>query len=197
MINWQFDPAADRPRRRRRLLRHQQPRVALWKDMVISIPLDGRMFALNKATARRSGKRRSPTRAIGETLTLAPLVVKDIAIVGMAGGEYGIRGWHRRPPISRPASRSGAPTRSRRRRAGRRDLEGRQGALEARRRLDLGDRRPTIPRPTPSTRASAIPARTGMPNTGPGDNLGGERARAQPERRQDQVGLPVHAERPL
>ena len=31
--------------------------------------------------------------AIGETLTLAPLVVRDVAIVGTAGGEFGIRGF--------------------------------------------------------------------------------------------------------
>src|SRR5260370_16539796 len=31
--------------------------------------------------------------AIAETLTLAPLVVRDLAIVGPAGGEFGIRGW--------------------------------------------------------------------------------------------------------
>src|SRR5205807_1557393 len=31
--------------------------------------------------------------AIAETLTLAPLVVRDLAIVGSAGGEFGIRGW--------------------------------------------------------------------------------------------------------
>jgi alcohol dehydrogenase (cytochrome c) len=31
--------------------------------------------------------------AIAETLTLAPLVVRDLAIVGVAGGEFGVRGW--------------------------------------------------------------------------------------------------------
>ena len=31
--------------------------------------------------------------AIGETLTIAPLIIRDLAIVGTAGGEYGIRGF--------------------------------------------------------------------------------------------------------
>ena len=66
--------------------------VALWKDKIISISLDGRMFALNKATGEKVWERKIAEPAIGETLTLAPLVVRDIAIVGSAGGEYGIRG---------------------------------------------------------------------------------------------------------
>jgi alcohol dehydrogenase (cytochrome c) len=67
--------------------------VALWKDKVISISLDGRLFALNKATGEKVWERKIAEPAIGETLTLAPLVVRDVAIVGAAGGEYGIRGF--------------------------------------------------------------------------------------------------------
>jgi alcohol dehydrogenase (cytochrome c) len=67
--------------------------VALWKDKVISIALDGRMFAINKATGEKVWERKIADPALGETLTLAPLVVRDIAIVGAAGGEFGIRGY--------------------------------------------------------------------------------------------------------
>src|SRR5581483_7799649 len=59
--------------------------VALWKDKVISISLDGRMFAINKATGEKVWERKIADPAIGETLTLAPLVVRDVAIVGVAG----------------------------------------------------------------------------------------------------------------
>ena len=59
-----------------------------------------------------------------------------------------------------------------RRRARQRDLEGRQGALEARRRLGVGDRDLRPPTPTPSTRASAMPAPTGIRNTGPATTSG-------------------------
>ena len=31
--------------------------------------------------------------ALGETITMAPLVIRDLAIVGPAGGEFGIRGF--------------------------------------------------------------------------------------------------------
>jgi alcohol dehydrogenase (cytochrome c) len=67
--------------------------VALWKDKVISISLDGRMFATNKATGEVAWERKIAEPAIGETLTIAPLVVRDLGIVGTAGGEFGIRGF--------------------------------------------------------------------------------------------------------
>src|ERR1700704_280902 len=67
--------------------------VALWKDKIISVSLDGRLFALNKATGEKVGERKVADPALGETLTLAPLVVRDVAIVGAAGGGFGIRGY--------------------------------------------------------------------------------------------------------
>src|SRR4051812_909922 len=67
--------------------------VALWKDKVISVTLDGRLIATNKATGEKVWERKIADPAIGETLTLAPLIVRDVAIVGTAGGEYGIRGF--------------------------------------------------------------------------------------------------------
>src|SRR5262249_33931411 len=67
--------------------------VALWKDKVISVTLDGRLIATNKATGEIAWERKVADPAIAETLTLAPLIVRDVAIVGSAGGEYGIRGF--------------------------------------------------------------------------------------------------------
>jgi alcohol dehydrogenase (cytochrome c) len=67
--------------------------VALWKDKVISITLDGRLIAINKATGEVVWERKIADPAIAETLTAAPLIVRDVAIVGTAGGEYGIRGF--------------------------------------------------------------------------------------------------------
>ena len=67
--------------------------VAMWKDKIISISLDGRMFAINKATGEKVWERKIADPAIGETLTLAPLIVRDVGIVGIAGGEYGIHGF--------------------------------------------------------------------------------------------------------
>ena len=67
--------------------------VALWKDKVISISLDGRMFAINRATGEVVWERKIAEPAVGETITAAPLILRDLAITGSAGGEFGIRGW--------------------------------------------------------------------------------------------------------
>jgi alcohol dehydrogenase (cytochrome c) len=67
--------------------------VALWKDKVISVALDGRLLAINKATGEVAWERKIAEPALGETLTMAPLVIRDLAIVGTAGGEFGIRGF--------------------------------------------------------------------------------------------------------
>jgi alcohol dehydrogenase (cytochrome c) len=93
-FRWRFDPGTDKAWAGDVACCGVNNRgVALWKDRVISISLDGRLFAINKASGEKVWERKVADPAIAETLTLAPLVVRDIAIVGAAGGEYGIRGW--------------------------------------------------------------------------------------------------------
>jgi len=93
-IKWKMDPGTDRAWAGDVACCGINNRgVALWKDKVISIALDGRMFAINKATGEAVWERKIADPAIGETLTMAPLVVRDLAIVGTAGGEFGIRGF--------------------------------------------------------------------------------------------------------
>jgi alcohol dehydrogenase (cytochrome c) len=94
VIKWKFDPGTDRAWAGDVACCGVNNRgVALWKDKIISISLDGRLFSLNKATGEMVWERKVADPAVAETLTLAPLVVRDIAIVGVAGGEYGVRGW--------------------------------------------------------------------------------------------------------
>ena len=93
-IKWKFDPGIDRAWAGDVACCGVNNRgVALWKDKVISIALDGRMFALDKATGEKVWERKIADPALGETITMAPLVVRDLAIVGPAGGEFGIRGF--------------------------------------------------------------------------------------------------------
>ena len=94
VIKWKMDPGTDRAWAGDVACCGINNRgVALWKDKVISITLDGRMFAINKATGEAVWERKIADPAIGETLTMAPLVIHDLAIVGTAGGEFGIRGF--------------------------------------------------------------------------------------------------------
>src|SRR6201996_4890119 len=67
--------------------------VALWGDLVISHTLDGRLVATNKETGQVAWQRQVADPDKGEVITGAPLIVKNMAISGVAGAEYGIRGW--------------------------------------------------------------------------------------------------------
>ncbi len=67
--------------------------VALWNNMVISHTLDGRLIATNKDTGEIAWQRQVADPDKGEVVTGAPLVVNNMAITGVAGAEYGIRGW--------------------------------------------------------------------------------------------------------
>jgi alcohol dehydrogenase (cytochrome c) len=94
VIKWKMDPGTDRAWAGDVACCGVNNRgVALWKDKVISIALDGRMFAINKQTGEVVWERKIADPAIGETLTIAPLIIRDLAIVGTAGGEFGIRGY--------------------------------------------------------------------------------------------------------
>jgi alcohol dehydrogenase (cytochrome c) len=94
VIKWKMDPGIDRAWAGDVACCGINNRgVALWKDKIISIALDGRMFAINKATGEMVWERKIADPALGETLTMAPLVIRDLAIVGTAGGERGIRGY--------------------------------------------------------------------------------------------------------
>jgi alcohol dehydrogenase (cytochrome c) len=94
VIKWKMDPGTDRAWAGDVACCGVNNRgVALWKDKVVSIALDGRMFAINKATGEVAWERKIADPALGETLTIAPLIIRDLAIVGAAGGEFGIRGY--------------------------------------------------------------------------------------------------------
>src|SRR3984957_4520587 len=67
--------------------------VGLYKDLVISQTLDGRLVATDKETGQAKWRRQVADPDKGEVVTAAPLIVKNMAITGVAGGEYGIRGW--------------------------------------------------------------------------------------------------------
>jgi|TARA_B110000238_G_scaffold121823_1_gene131911 alcohol dehydrogenase (cytochrome c) len=67
--------------------------VALWNDKVISHTLDGRLIITNKVTGSIEKDIQLADAAISEVITAAAFVVKDSAITGVSGAEYGIRGW--------------------------------------------------------------------------------------------------------
>lgn len=55
--------------------------------------LDGFTVAVNAQTGKQVYKTKLADITKGETITMAPLVVKDEVLVGNSGGEFGVRGW--------------------------------------------------------------------------------------------------------
>jgi PQQ-dependent dehydrogenase (methanol/ethanol family) len=55
--------------------------------------LDGRTISLNAANGSLQWETALGNVNAGETITMAPLVVKDKVLVGNSGGEFGVRGW--------------------------------------------------------------------------------------------------------
>lgn len=67
--------------------------AALAGDKVIMATLDARIVALNRKTGAVVWNTQADDYADGFSFTLSPLIVRDNVIVGIAGGEYGIRGY--------------------------------------------------------------------------------------------------------
>jgi alcohol dehydrogenase (cytochrome c) len=67
--------------------------VALSGNLVLSHSLDGRLIATDKESGKVAWQRQVADPDKGEVITAAPLVVKNKVITGVAGAEYGIRGW--------------------------------------------------------------------------------------------------------
>src|SRR5690606_15198986 len=55
--------------------------------------LDAHTIALDAETGEELWRTRVGNIQIGETVTMAPLIVKDKVLVGNSGGELGVRGW--------------------------------------------------------------------------------------------------------
>jgi PQQ-dependent dehydrogenase (methanol/ethanol family) len=55
--------------------------------------LDGHTVAISTATGNQVWRTKMGDLARGETITMAPIVVKGKVIVGSSGGEMGVRGW--------------------------------------------------------------------------------------------------------
>jgi lanthanide-dependent methanol dehydrogenase len=69
-------------------------RGAVFADgKIIFNTLDNQTIALDANTGAEVWKRTLGDINQGETITMAPLVVKDKVIVGNSGGEFGVRGW--------------------------------------------------------------------------------------------------------
>ena len=91
---WSFDPKIGKDVERVYCCGSNNRGVALWGELVFVGTMDARLIALKKDTGevvwddRRSSIGSRATASPG-----APLVVKDMVLTGVAGGEFGIRGF--------------------------------------------------------------------------------------------------------
>ena len=67
--------------------------VAIAGDVVIMATLDAKIVALGRRTGAIVWEATIDDHAIGFSATSAPLVVGDLAVIGVGGGEYGVRGY--------------------------------------------------------------------------------------------------------
>lgn len=67
--------------------------VAILGDMLFVGNLDAYLVALDRKTGNVLWETEVADRKTGHSLTMAPLIVKDMVITGIAGGEYGVRGF--------------------------------------------------------------------------------------------------------
>src|SRR5262245_8097833 len=67
--------------------------LAILGDTLFLSTLDAHLVALDAKTGRPIWNTKVATSGAGYAMTVAPLVVKDKVIVGVAGGEFGIRGF--------------------------------------------------------------------------------------------------------
>ena len=94
VVHWKSDPQADKDWAPSVLCCGINNRgVALHGNLVLSPVIDGRIRALNKIDGSLVWETQVADPGIAETITGAPLVVKDMVITGMAGAEFGVRGW--------------------------------------------------------------------------------------------------------
>ena len=67
--------------------------VALYEDMVFYGTLDAHLMAFDAATGTQLWDTEVGDNRESLSITGAPLVVKDIVLIGVGGGEFGIRGF--------------------------------------------------------------------------------------------------------
>lgn len=92
-VKWEYDPQPDSRARGVACCDYVNRGVAYANGRVYMNTLDGFSIAVDASTGKEVWRTKLGDIAIGETITMAPIVVKDKVLVGNSGGELGVRGW--------------------------------------------------------------------------------------------------------
>jgi alcohol dehydrogenase (cytochrome c) len=92
-LKWSYDPKIGKEVERVYCCGSNNRGVALWGELVFVGTMDARMIALHRDSGEVAWEARVADWQHGYSITGAPLVVKDMVLTGVAGGEFGIRGF--------------------------------------------------------------------------------------------------------
>jgi PQQ-dependent dehydrogenase (methanol/ethanol family) len=92
-VKWQYEPKPTAAAQGVACCDQVNRGAAYAKGRVFYNTLDGHTVAVDAQTGKEVWKTKLGDINKGETLTMAPLVVKDKVLVGNSGGEMGVRGW--------------------------------------------------------------------------------------------------------
>jgi len=91
-INWKFAPEQDKFAPSVACCDLVNRGVAYADGMILVTTLDTHVYALDAKTGKVVWTAQNGDPQLGQTMTAAPLVVHDKVIVGISGGEFGVRG---------------------------------------------------------------------------------------------------------
>jgi PQQ-dependent dehydrogenase (methanol/ethanol family) len=92
-VRWKFDPKPSASAQGVACCDVVNRGVAFADGKVFMNTLDAQTIAVDAATGKELWRTKLGDINMGETITMAPLVVKDKVLVGNSGGELGVRGW--------------------------------------------------------------------------------------------------------
>ena len=92
-VKWKFDPKANANAQGVACCDVVNRGAAYADGRIFFNTLDNDAIALDAASGRQLWRTKLGEIQLGQTITMAPLVVKGRVLVGNSGGEFGIRGW--------------------------------------------------------------------------------------------------------
>jgi PQQ-dependent dehydrogenase (methanol/ethanol family) len=92
-VKWRFEPKPNASSQGVACCDFVNRGVAVAHGRVYFNTLDAQTIAVDAASGREVWRIQLGDIRRGETMTMAPLVVKDKVLVGNSGGEFGVRGW--------------------------------------------------------------------------------------------------------
>lgn len=90
---WKYDPHPDAASQGEACCDYVNRGIAYADGRIFMNTLDGQTAAVDAKTGRELWKRKLCDISVGETMTMAPIVVNGKVIVGNAGSQFGARGW--------------------------------------------------------------------------------------------------------